>query len=489
MWTRRRLLQTAALGAGASLFAPFMSRVWAKGPTTARVVIVLECNGIHPRSFASNAARAAIEAASGKSIGDAMNFQQLYTHSTPIVVPNDAMLTPRGSLAPLFDADPTKSLVTKAAVVLGLSSKIARGGHTSYQAGLSCANSDPFATAAITIDAHLAQRLKGLAPNMTPFDALRLGIGWTGQRLSYQTCAFGPGRPAPIVTNPVDAYNKTFGVIVGGGTGPVRERKMALDFAKEDVKIALGTFSGSSVERQKLERYLEALEVSDARQRGLIEKRAGSLGFAPKEPGPGTLYASDDPIDLLEAQFDIATASLLGGLTNVVVLASGPGGSNLEHVYKKVMARHFTGQEASMARHGLQHRFTDPKSQAAIMDVTGEHVRLVAKMARALDATPEGTGTMLDNTAIVLMSDNGERHHSESLEWPKLLVGGNGLGLKTDGRTVVYPGSGTANNRQVSNLFNTLGHATGDATLNAFGNEGTGRIALGPLSELYTPVV
>jgi hypothetical protein len=65
------------------------------------------------------------------------------------------------------------------------------------------------------------------------------------------------------------------------------------------------------------------------------------------------------------------------------------------------------------------------------------------------------------------------------------MLGGNALGLKTDGRTVVYPGFGAANNRQVSNLFNSLGHAFGDSTFDLFGLEGPSRIAPGPLSELY----
>jgi hypothetical protein len=49
----------------------------------------------------------------------------------------------------------------------------------------------------------------------------------------------------------------------------------------------------------------------------------------------------------------------------------------------------------------------------------------------------------------------------------------------------VYPKYDAARNRQVSNLFNTLGHAFGDADFNTFGQEGSTRIAPGPLSELY----
>jgi len=81
------------------------------------------------------------------------------------------------------------------------------------------------------------------------------------------------------------------------------------------------------------------------------------------------------------------------------------------------------------------------------------------------------------------MSDNGEKHHSNAEEWAMLMLGGQALGFKTDGRSVVYPKHGHANNRQVSNVFNALGHAAGQ-DLNTFGAN-DGRIEEGPLSELW----
>ncbi|RKG89582.1 hypothetical protein D7V88_12365 [Corallococcus terminator] len=47
------------------------------------------------------------------------------------------------------------------------------------------------------------------------------------------------------------------------------------------------------------------------------------------------------------------------------------------------------------------------------------------------------------------------------------------------------PPSRSADAGEVSNLFNSLGHALGDASLDHFGLEFSTRIAPGPLSELY----
>lgn len=55
----------------------------------------------------------------------------------------------------------------------------------------------------------------------------------------------------------------------------------------------------------------------------------------------------------------------------------------------------------------------------------------------------------------------------------------------THGRSLVYPNFRSSSSRQVSNIFDTLGHVAG-ADLNDYGAGGTARIAEGPLSEIWT---
>lgn len=480
--SRRTLLQASALGLLASVGAPILRRARANGAGTPRVVIVVEGNCFYPRAVTSVAAKAAIEQAAGRSVGDDFFFSRSYEHDSPLVITGDPLATPAGSLGPLASGGP--SLVSKSAVVLGLSNTVAGGGHSTFQGGLSCARGDEHATAAITIDALLAGRLG----TTTPFDAVRLGTAERNE-LAYNLCAQGPGHPVPITVNPVDAYHALFAAIVGGSNqAALDERARMLTFAREDVVSAISNFHGPIEQRLKLERYREAIDQSQARQARLAQMRGSVLPFVPAGPDSDARYTDADPLTRLEVQFELATAVLLGGLSNVVVLASGPGGG-LGLVYRKVLARHFSGSEAEMQRHALQHGLygSDAYGQA-ILDVSAEHVKMIAKMARALDAKSEGDGTVLDNTVIVYMSDNGEQHHSTAEEWPMLLVGGRKLGFQTDGRTVVYPRLGRGNHRQVSNLFNTLSHATGDTSLNDFGAEGASRIATGPLgAELWRP--
>lgn len=181
-------------------------------------------------------------------------------------------------------------------------------------------------------------------------------------------------------------------------------------------------------------------------------------------------------MDLIAAQFELVTAALLGGLTNVAVIGSATAGG-LDIAYPSLIP--------DLSRHGLHHGSDDPTYLAVIHAATQLHVQYIARMARTLAAVPETGGTMLDNTLIVYLSDNGESHHSSAEEWPVLMVGGQNLGFLNDGRTTVFPGVRMANNRKMSNLYNTLGHAAG-LTLDEFGTEGATRIAPGPLSEIHT---
>ena len=92
---------------------------------------------------------------------------------------------------------------------------------------------------------------------------------------------------------------------------------------------------------------------------------------------------------------------------------------------------------------------------------------------------------MLDHTVIIFMSDTGEQHHSTASDWPMLILGGKNLGMNLGARTLIYPNIEQDGHRQVSNVFNTLGHTAGE-DLNTFGKEGPKLVQPGPLAEIYS---
>jgi hypothetical protein len=483
-WTRRDILKGLGFGAAAALLAPFHRSLAASNGGPKRFVIFVEGNGIEPHNFLPDKTRSEVEAAGGTSL-DRRQLYRDYKHDAPVITPNAGLSTAK-SLGALAGDGGNISLEQKAALVLGLSSNVTGGGHSTEAGALSSTRSPLGTPSGPTID-HVLSTLSGVRSG-TPFPAVRLGVVGGSARVNYSTCAFGPRKPAGITCDPTSAFNSLFGSVAQGtGQRAFDERQDLLDHAATDVNRSLGNFSGNSVERQKLERYLESIENMVNRQQTIQQMSDELNSVKPTEPGDGTLYTSEAPLDRLQAQVDMATSAVLGGLTNVVVIALGTGISHFDMQYLSLRDMYPGGD--LIGGHDLRHS-AESGAQGHVdllTKITEKNVAMMASMARRLESTPEASadGTMLDNTLMLYMSDNGEKHHSRANEWPMLMMGGQKLGFNTDGRSVVYPRQGHDNNRQVSNIFNSLGHAAGK-DMNEFGQEGPARIEPGPLTELWS---
>ncbi len=470
--SRRSVLRGFRTAAGAALLAPFFRSVArAQVAPPKRFVFITEGNCFEPITLLSDAARAAIEPTlSANHVPTDRWFSDVYTHAqtVPVAMSNLSSASALGALG----AD----LAPQSVVVYGLSSRITGGGHTTFHGALSSSRTISARPGGITIDARIASTIAG----GTPIDVLRLGTDGTGDLpVTFSICAYGAGNPAPMFVNNRAAFDALFSSV---GTPQAQQqfarRRQLLDFAHSDVTSVLAVFSGSSPERAKLEKYLASVEELTLRHDGFTDLAAQLQAVRPALPDDNALYASiNDPLQRFRAHLELALAALRGGMTHAVVLASGVGGA-LDQVYPTVLA--------GIKRHDLHHQSdATPQYLAAIHEVTRLQVEAIAAFARGLSDTPDiGGGSMLDNTVIVFVSENGEQHHSRATEFPALLIGGGGLGLRTAGRTLFYPGIAQAGtHRQLSNLWNTVGHLAG-IDLNDFGDEGVNRVALGPLAEL-----
>lgn len=464
--TRRQWLKSMGLGAGSALCGPLLERIALGAESPRRFVLVVEGNGYEPVTVTSSAARAAL-GSTGLSVADRRWWYRQYRHDTPVVVSDDL------SGAPALDAlAAVPELANQTSVVLGLSSRIVGGGHSAYHGALSSSRTVGGSPGGPTLDALLAANAE--VRGTTPFDCVRLGVQGGGSPLDFKTCAYDKGRSAPMILQPSAAFASLFGSVGDAASQLAFARRQGLlDYAKDEVRGALARFSGSSRERQKLETYLASLETLTERHQRLLGLGSALQTHAPAGPDTNPLYVDPDPLDKLAAQAELATAALKGGLTNVAVLGSGTGGA-FSLVYRSV---------SSVGRHDLQHGSAgNPTYLSAIHEVTRRQVAILARMAADLAATPEGDGSMLDNTVIVYVGDNGEQHHSTASEFPAVVIGGKNLGHH-GGRTVIYPGLSSSGHRQLSNLWNTVG-SWGGLNLEDFGTEGPSRRALGPLSEL-----
>ena len=447
----------------ASLLSPLLSRFVNAGGSNVsrRVVFVVEGNGFEPVTMLSSQARAALDATLNEPVGDRRWWYRDYQHDSPLIVESDDLASARS-----LGALETHGLVNRASVLLGMSSRASGGGHSNEHGCLSCSRSIGGSPGGPTIDATISGISQG-----RPFEAVRLGVG-TGDSLDFNTVAYDRGRPAPMILKPATAYGVLFGSV--DGNADFTNRGDLLEFAAADVAAVRGQLRGG-IEREKLDAYLASIEDLRARQANLEMLSGTLMDVAPEGPSTNPLYQSPDALDVFAAQAQLATAALLGELTNVVVLGSGTGGT-FSLTYHSI---------SELSRHDIQHGSgASAELLQAAHAVSERQVEIIAQMARTLDDTPDPSGgTMLDHTLIVYISENGEQHHSTASEFPALLIGGEALGIRQGGRSIIYPGMSSSGHRQLSNLWNTVGHLAG-LDLNEFGSEGPSRVAAGPLSEL-----
>jgi len=195
-------------------------------------------------------------------------------------------------------------------------------------------------------------------------------------------------------------------------------------------------------------------------------------------------------VDVTAAQCDVAAAALISGLTNVVTITSGVG---------SIFGTDYSGISPTNT-HLIGHGSTDPKLEVPGLEVLRRyrehHSTHAAGILKKLQETPEGKGTMLDNTVLVFTSDCANTQHCQGTNWPFVMVGDLGGTLKT-GQYVSYPMSkGTQDGKKVDEqvvtptdnptinaLYCTLLHAAG-APRDAFNAGAAGAELCGPLNEL-----
>jgi hypothetical protein len=387
---------------------------------------------------------------------------------TDLVSDKTRQFSLKGHKLPL-DIEPFAPFQDRMTLLHGLRSHTAVD-HGGFFAALSGSAGQKQTPQAESIDAAIAK----IAPGVFPL--LHLGIG-PHVTTAYCCSAWGKNRPIAALCRPELAYESLFGN-VGATRNDFAARKNLLDFVTDDVRQLKSEIAGP--ERELVDSHLEAIESLSKRD-GLLAGKfdTGALKkHAPKLEPPRTMT------ETVAAQCDIAAAALLAGLTNVVTITAGL--CNVPISYSGI---------SDESPHAIGHGKFDILSKYHNFLATQ-----AARMLTKLQETKEGTGTMLDNTLLVFMSDSANQQHSwKGANWPFVLVGNLGGKLKS-GQFLSYPvskretwdaqgqlmGAAAASNPAINALYCTLLHAVGAPrdTFNRSLSAPDAPALYGPLAEL-----
>jgi hypothetical protein len=332
-------------------------------------------------------------------------------------------------------------------ILQGLSAKMCTMGHSTYQSPLAVSRSAE-RVATITrasVDVELAR----LFP--TPFEHIELTCSQNQKGVVRGMSSIGPMQPNYAFASPGAAYRNLF----AAGMEKSNDQK-----ADEDLYSFLSTNIASydsrtldRMESQKIGNYATSVDSLIARN-AQLQKMSAQIAANIPDIKKSIL---DDQYTVVEQQYafvDILLSSLRAGLSNVVTYTLDDLGTRYDGLLENTIELHEIG-------HGK-----DLKGMPALevrRHLRHHHMNLINKLVDGLKATPEGTGSMFDNTMVLYLPENGETHHSVSSEVPFMIFAGDNVKLSMARRRYIrLPNYNEEGHKTLGNWYTTI--------LNAYGN-------------------
>ncbi len=246
--------------------------------------------------------------------------------------------------------------------------------------------------------------------------------------------ASGPNQPIFMHCDPNMLYQMLFGSIAEGDIKKHYQARSDVMLEVEHMaKLKLKGLPQSESERY--EKYVNGFrDLNGLREK--LSKISGQLRkYAPKLDDRYSKPKFET--DWHDALLEIGIAALQANLTNVLTIASGCG----EYFGS------WKGLGVSDTGHGLGH--IDQPGNGIWTKIRQYNCEMLVKLMKALEAIPEGAGSMMDNTLIVYSSNNGKEQHTDGSNWPFVLLGNGGGRFKTGQYTHVKE-------RPINDLYTTF---------------------------------
>lgn len=270
-----------------------------------------------------------------------------------------------------------------------------------------------------------------------------------------------PTTPLPAEAHPRIVFESLFGE--GGTTADrraaLRKKASLLDSFNDDIKRLQRDLGPN--DRAKVSHYLETVrEVERRIQKAEADAVDHPLRDLDRPVGVPAAYAEHARL-----MFDLQLLAMQGDVTRVTTFQLARETSN--RTYPEI--------GVSDPHHPLSHHGNDPEKIARMAKINAFHVSLFAEYLAKLKATPEGNGTLLDNSLILYGSGIGNPNIHDHTNLPILVAGGAAGGMKGN-RHIKY-----AKPTPLANLHLTLLDKVG-VRLDSFADSN------GKIDELFEPL-
>jgi hypothetical protein len=242
--------------------------------------------------------------------------------------------------------------------------------------------------------------------------------------------------PLPMEINPRKAFERMFGL---GGSAASRmarteEDRSVLDMFMQqssDLQKKLGT-----QDRTTVSDYLDSVREIERRIQNASSQQADAQLTLPDAP-TGIPYSYEDHVKMM---YDLIVLAYRANITRVSTFM----------VAREISNRTYPQVGVSDGHHAISHH----SNQAAKMDknvkIQTYHVSLFAQFLEKLRTTPDGAGSLLDNSIILYGSNMSNSNAHNHFPLPVLVAGG-ASGRMKGGRHLKYP-----DHTPMTNLLLTL---------------------------------
>jgi hypothetical protein len=289
------------------------------------------------------------------------------------------------------------------------------------------------------------------------------GVCNNGYACVYQNCLSwsSPTTPLPSEAHPRLVFERLFGE--GGDAAArraaLRTRGSLLDSFSDDIarlKRRVGI-----PDRVRVDQYLDSVrEVERQIQRAEAGASDNMVIDLDRPVGVPAAYA-----DHAKLMFDLQVLAFQADITRVVSFQLARELSNRTYPEIGVPDPH----------HPTSHHGNDPEKLAKIAKINTFHVSLFAQFLEKLKATPDGDGSLLDNTVYLYGSGMGNSSIHDHDNLPILVAGGAAAGMR-GGQHIRYKDP-----EPLANLHLTLLDRVG-VHLDSFGDSN------GKIKDLFEPV-
>jgi hypothetical protein len=257
----------------------------------------------------------------------------------------------------------------------------------------------------------------------TPLPSLELAIlpnSVTGGCDTGYSCAYGttlswasPTTPLPTQSSPRLVFEQLF-----GDGGPASQQLLAARTKKSILDSTIQEMAGlqatlGPADRSTVSDYLDVLREVERRIQQTEAKNAESPLPEYGRPGIGTPERFDDHAKLM---FDLQHLAFQADITRVTTFMYGA----------EQRARMYPEIGLNESHHSMSHHGNNTENLAKYTKLCTWHVELFAYLVGKMRDTPDGDGTLLDHSMLMIgggMSDGNIHSH---MDVPIALVGGAG---------------------------------------------------------------